>query len=116
MNIEELSLILKNHNILSEYDGKPIKTRLPEELKERLKTKNQWLESGFTVIPGATPYELHPALLNKKLCTYYFDTEVQKLPASTNCCSNCRTYNHRYCVIAGEYVSPTHYCSEYEGN
>lgn len=106
---------LNNKDYQSEYDGKIVKTYLPEEIKQRFFTKNQWLEKGFEPKENATVYEMHPTSLNKKICFYYLDTEVQKLPASTNCCSNCKNYKNRYCIIAGGHVSPSHYCSEHEG-
>lgn len=38
---------------LSSYDGLPVKNHLPVELRERFKTENQWLESGYVLVVGA---------------------------------------------------------------
>ena len=35
---------------LSSYDGLPVKNHLPVELRERFKTENQWLESGYVLV------------------------------------------------------------------
>mgnify|MGYP003291098709 CR=1 FL=1 len=61
----------------SEWDGLPIKSKLPEELKTRLKTENQWLEEGFVIKPDATFYEMHPSALSKKTVFYFLDKDVE---------------------------------------
>ena len=38
-------------DVFSDYDGLPVKSQLPEELKERLKTEKQWLWEGYVVKP-----------------------------------------------------------------
>ena len=55
---------------LSSYDGLPVKNHLPVELRERFKTENQWLESGYL--------EMHPTAVSRTLCTYYLDTQVEE--------------------------------------
>lgn len=61
---------------LSSYDGLPVKNHLPVELRERFKTENQWLESGYVLVAGAVGLEMHPTAVSRTLCTYYFDTQV----------------------------------------
>ena len=106
--------LLNKTSYLSEYDGKVIKTRLPDEVKARFQTRNQWLEKGFAPKEDARIYEIHPSAMNKKLCEYFLDTDVGNLNESLECCATCSIYKKRYCVIMGEYVSVNHKCSEYK--
>ncbi len=64
---------------LSRDDLKPVKTYLPEKLKNRLKTRCQWADLGYYPKDNEIGYELHPAHLNKKLCTYFLDEQVEKV-------------------------------------
>ena len=102
---------------LSEWDGQPIKNHLPEELKTRLKTENQWMEIGYKLKAEATAYDLHPSFMAKKFFTYYLDKDVE--PMKTEDIEiNCLTCNFRsknsYCFIAGGYVGRINKCSEWE--
>lgn len=63
---------------LSSYDGLPVKNHLPVELRERFKTENQWLESGYVLVVGAVGLEMHPTAVSRTLCTYYLDTAGRK--------------------------------------
>lgn len=101
---------------LSDWDGLPVKNHLPEELRERMKTENQWLEAGFLLKCGATKYEMHPSVLSKRLCTYYLDSDVKKLDAASapRNCMTCSIRNGRYCIVAGDYVSAKNCCSEWD--
>ena len=63
---------------LSSYDGLPVKNHLPVELRERFKTENQWLESGYVLVAGAVGLEMHPTAVSRTLCTYYLDTQVEE--------------------------------------
>ena len=60
---------------LSSYDGLPVKNHLPVELRERFKTENQWLESGYVLVVGAVGLEMHPTAVSRTLCTYYLDNQ-----------------------------------------
>lgn len=53
---------------LSSYDGLPVKNHLPVELRERFKTENQWLESGYVLVAGAVGLEMHPTAVSRTLC------------------------------------------------
>ena len=99
----------------AESDGLPIKNHLPSELKERMKTQNQWLEDGCVLKENAVPYEMHPSCLSKKTCVYYLDTDVEKITAENTpkCCRTCEISKGRFCVVAGDFVSATHCCSEW---
>ena len=108
----ELKDLYKQLNLLSEYDNKPVKSRLDSELKENFLTANQWLEKGFKPKAGAFVYEMHPASLNKKLCSYFYVDDVE--PCFQETCAFCSFYKNRFCPVAGEHVSVNHRCSEFE--
>jgi len=63
----------------SEYDGFPIKNKLPLEVRERLKTRKQWedYDCSVRIKPDATPYWMHPSVPDKKLVDYYLDSDVE---------------------------------------
>lgn len=86
--IQEIQNLLNNIKYLSEYDSKIVKSRLPENLKLRFLTKNQWLEKGFVPKKDATIYKMHPASLNKKTCDYYFDEDIEPCSKELKCCAN----------------------------
>lgn len=102
---------------LSSYDGLPVKNHLPAELKDRFKTENQWLESGYNLVVGAVGREMYPNAINKKLCVYYLDSQVlhySEFDKDSRICATCRIREDRYCPVAGEYVSMKHSCSEWD--
>ena len=101
---------------LSDYDGLPIKNKLPIELREKFKTKNQWLEEGMQVKEDAKFYEMHPNAMNKKLCEYFLDTEVKPLDGNLEICANCRfrRLDEGRCPVAGDFVSLRGHCSEWD--
>lgn len=57
--------------VCSDYDGLPIKNRLPDELRNAFKTRKQWLELGRVPSGTATAVPMHPNSMNKKLIDYY---------------------------------------------
>lgn len=100
---------------LSEWDRKPVKNKLPMELKERMKTEKQWLEMGYLIKKNAKGYEMHPNMMSKKLFLYYLDSQVEKmtnLNAQKNC-GTCSYRENRYCFIAGDFVGVSNCCSEW---
>jgi hypothetical protein len=110
----ELKDLYEQLDLLSEFDRKPVKSRLSPELKEKFLTANQWLEKGFKPKPGAFVYEMHPASLNKKLCSYFFVDDVE--PCVLETCAFCVYYekDYRYCPVVSEHVSVHRHCSEFE--
>jgi len=100
---------------VSNWDGKPIKNKLPTELRERMRTKNQWLEAGFLLKPNATGHEMHSNSMGKKLFTYYIDSDVESITADNapENCITCKMRTGRFCIVAGDYVSANNRCSEY---
>jgi hypothetical protein len=75
----KLKDLYEHLDLLSEYDNKPVKSRLNSELKEKFLTEKQWLEKGFKLKENAFIYEMHPSSLNKKLCAYYYVDDVEPL-------------------------------------
>lgn len=75
----ELKDLYKHLDLLSEYDNKPVKSRLNSELKEKFLTRIQWREKGFKPKENAFVYEMHPSSLNKKLCIYFYVDDVEPL-------------------------------------
>lgn len=105
------------HIRTSDYDGKPIKNKLPEELKSRFRTEKQWLDEGKQIKENARFVEMHPNAMNKKLCKYYLDEEVEPLSADTEICANCiwRYAEEGRCPVAGTFVSSSGHCFEWQG-
>lgn len=101
---------------LSDWDGLPVKNHLPVELRDRMKTANQWLELGYLPKEKATKYELHPSALSKRIFVYYLDTDVEKMTDATTpkSCMTCSIRTGRYCPVAGDYVGVNGRCSEWD--
>ncbi len=101
---------------VSEYDGKPIKNKLPEELKSKFLTEKQWIDEGKQIKEDAEYIEMHPNAMNKKLCKYYFVDDVEPLSSDKEICANCslRYVESGRCPVAGQFVSGTGHCSEWE--
>lgn len=99
----------------SDWDGLPIKNHLPAELKERLKTQNQWLEDGYVLKKGAKKYEMHPSVMAKRTSIYYLDSDVEEARGSNapKNCLTCTIRRGRFCMIAGDYVGAKNCCSEW---
>lgn len=73
---------IEGHEItcLSEWDGLPIKSLLPEELRERFRTEPQWRVLGLYPAENAKAVEMHPMAGNRRICQYYLDTQVMREP------------------------------------
>lgn len=97
-------------------DGIPIKSHFPEALKERLKTKNQWLELGCVPKEDTVGYECHPSAMAYRTSIYYLDKDVEPIGKDTmiECCGTCMIRDGRYCVVAGDYVRMQGRCSEWQ--
>lgn len=103
---------------LSTYDGKPIKNWLPDEIKEKFWTENQWLDKGMVLKKNAEAIEMHSHVNGMKLYKYYFETEVEPLTDEIEKCANCvyRYAEEGRCPVMGEFVSPKGHCSEWQGS
>lgn len=100
---------------LSDYDGKPIKNHLPEELIGRFLTRNQWLEQGYIPKESEQGYEMHANAMGKKLFVYYLDSQVEKIKSDEEICANCTLQTNRFCIVMGDYVKMDGRCSEWNG-
>jgi len=100
----------------SDYDGLPIKNKLPGELKEKLKTRKQWLEEGYLVKPEAKGYEMHARVPAKITFVYYLDDAVEKITEENmpQNCSTCKLRRRRYCIVMADFVSAEGRCSEWD--
>lgn len=56
----------------------PVKNHLPAKLGILLKTRRQWEDFGFTLLPTATPYALHSTSYpsSKNIYVYYHEDDV----------------------------------------
>lgn len=99
----------------SDYDGKPIKNKLPEEFKDRFKTEKQWLDEGKQLKADARFVEMHPNAMNKKLCKYYLDEDLEDVSPNREICVNCglRYAEQGRCPVMGGFVSADGRCSEW---
>ena len=111
---EENSMQIEGFDIyVSEYDGKPVKNKLPAELRNRFLTENQWLEKGYIVKDGMVGYEMHSTIMGKKLFTYYLDTQVEEIRKGVEMCANCKIRDNRFCILREDYINMTGHCSEW---
>lgn len=101
---------------VSELDRLPIKNHLPAELQKRLKTEKQWLDEGFLIKDDAVRYKMHPSVLAKKTVCYYLDNDVIFTAKNevSECCRTCAVKSGRFCMVAGDFVLDTNYCSEWQ--
>lgn len=99
----------------SEYDGLPIKNKLPEELRERLKTRKQWMEEGYRVKEDAEGYEMHASVPAKKSFMYFLDDDVTKMTPDNmpENCSTCSLRSKGYCIVMADFVGAEGRCSEW---
>lgn len=95
-------------------NGYPFKNKLPEEIKNRLLTKNQWLEMALTPKAEAKAYKMYANRTgHSPLYDYYLDTDVEPLPNDAEVCATCEIRCGKFCDIAGEYINMTGHCSEW---
>lgn len=102
----------------SDFDGKPIKNKLPQEIKELFKTEKQWLEEGMQLKEDACFVEMHPNATSNRVCKYYTEDEVELMDSSVEICANCgfQHLENGRCLIMGDFVSVNGHCSEWIPN
>ena len=66
--------------MLSEWDGLPVKSRLPPEVEDGFKTRNQWESLDVYPKDDARPVRMHPSPKANRIFDYYHvsDTEEAK--------------------------------------
>lgn len=95
----------------SEYDGKIVKSKLSKDIAEKYKTESQWLEKKRRVKAGAVPVEMHPTMMNKKICEHYTMEQTEEEDRET--CATCVFRSNRWCPVAGVHISMKYRCSEW---
>lgn len=72
--------VFTERGMLSEWDGLPVKSRLPPEVEDGFKTRNQWESLDVYPKDDARPVRMHPSPKAKRIFDYYHvsDTEEAK--------------------------------------
>lgn len=68
--------LFTERNMLSEWDGLPVKSRLPPEVEAGFKTRNQWEEQDLYPKDDARPVRMHPSLRAKRIFDYYYVSDT----------------------------------------
>ena len=63
-------------NMLSLWDGLPVKSRLPPEVEAGFKTRNQWEEQNLCPKDDARPVRMHPSPRAKRIFYYYHVSDI----------------------------------------
>ena len=63
-------------NMLSLWDGLPVKSRLPPEVEAGFKTRNQWEEQNLCPKDDARPVRMHPSPRAKHIFYYYHVSDI----------------------------------------
>lgn len=66
-------------NMLSEWDGLPVKSRLPPEVEAGFKTRNQWEEQDLYPKDDARPVRMHPSSRAKRTFDYYCVSDIEEV-------------------------------------
>lgn len=80
---------------------------------EDYRTRRQWEEIGYIVKEGEKGHEMHASMMSNKTFVYYLPEEVEPMTGKEECCATCDIREGRFCVVAGDYVSSSHHCSEW---
>ena len=72
--------IFTERDMLSEWDGLPVKSKLPPEVEAGFKTRSQWEEQNLYPKDDARPVRMHPSPRAQRTFDYYHvsDTEEAK--------------------------------------
>lgn len=68
--------LFTERNMLSEWDGLPVKSRLPPEVEDGFKTRNQWEEQNLYPKDDARPVRMHPSPRAKRILYYYHVSDI----------------------------------------
>lgn len=68
--------IFTERNMLSLWDGLPVKSRLPPEVEDGFKTRNQWEEQNLYPKDDARPVRMHPSPRAKRIFYYYHVSDI----------------------------------------
>lgn len=76
--------IFTERDMLSEWDGLPVKSRLPPEVEAGFKTRNQWESLGVYPKDDARPVRMHPSLKAKRIFDYYHVSDTEEAKQETD--------------------------------
>lgn len=68
--------LFTERNMLSLWDGLPVKSRLPPEVEAGFKTRNQWEEQDLYPKDDARPVRMHPSSRAKRIFYYYHVSDI----------------------------------------
>ena len=68
--------LFTERNMLSLWDGLPVKSRLPPEVEAGFKTRNQWEEQDLYPKDDARPVRMHPSSRAKRTFDYYCVSDI----------------------------------------
>lgn len=68
--------IFTERDMLSEWDGLPVKSKLPPEVEAGFKTRSQWEEQNLYPKDDARPVRMHPSPRAKRIFYYYHVSDI----------------------------------------
>lgn len=68
--------LFTERNMLSEWDGLPVKSKLPPEVEAGFKTRSQWEEQNLYPKDDARPVRMHPSPRAKRIFYYYHVSDI----------------------------------------
>lgn len=68
--------IFTERDMLSEWDGLPVKSKLPPEVEAGFKTRSQWEEQNLYPKDDARPVRMHPSPRAKRIFYYYHLSDI----------------------------------------
>lgn len=71
-------------DMLSEWDGLLVKSRLPPEVEAGFKTRNQWAEQEFYPKDDARPVRMHPSPRAKRIFDYFHVSDTEEAKQETD--------------------------------
>ena len=81
---------------------------------EDYRTQRQWADVGYKPKSDEKGHEMHASMLSTKTYTYYLPDEVEPMTGEEKCCATCRIREGSFCVVAGEHISLSSRCSEWD--
>lgn len=70
--------VFTERGMLSEWDGLPVKSRLPPEVEDGFKTHNQWESLDVYPKDDARPVRMHPSPRAKRTFYYYHVSDIEE--------------------------------------
>lgn len=73
--------IFTERDMLSEWDGLPVKSKLPPEVEAGFKTRSQWEEQNLYPKDDARPVRMHPSPRAQRTFDYYHVSDTGTVTA-----------------------------------